>query len=111
MLALVLVGVVVAAHTDHPAFWLLIGPTTFAVLHTTRTFLRERVIRREGPLMFLQTGSIISGNSSNKTYQPDRRRLASAYIRADSEHPTLNSEMHAARPSVNAISRTLNKKN
>src|SRR5258705_4757076 len=52
MLALVLVGVVVAAHTDHPAFWLLIGPTTFAVLHTTRTFLRERVIRRERLLVF-----------------------------------------------------------
>jgi hypothetical protein len=48
MLALVLVGVVVAAHTDHPVFWLLIGPTPFAVLHTTRTFLRQRVIRREG---------------------------------------------------------------
>src|SRR5580704_15001921 len=52
MLALVLVGVVVAAQTDHPVFWLLIGPTPFAVLHTTRTFLRQRVIRREGPLMF-----------------------------------------------------------
>ena len=26
MLALVLVGVVVAAHTDHPVFWLLVGP-------------------------------------------------------------------------------------
>ena len=52
MLALVLVGVVVAAHTDHPVFWLLIGPTPFAVLHTTTTFLRQRVIRREGLLMF-----------------------------------------------------------
>jgi hypothetical protein len=52
MLALVLVGVVVAAHTDHPIFWLLIGPTPFAVVHTTRTFLRQRVIRREGALMF-----------------------------------------------------------
>jgi len=27
MLALVLAGVVVAAHTNHPVFWLLIGPT------------------------------------------------------------------------------------
>jgi Flp pilus assembly protein TadB len=52
MLAFVLVGVVVAAHTDHPVFWLLIGPTPFAVLHTTTTFLRQRVIRREGLLMF-----------------------------------------------------------
>src|SRR5258708_8361823 len=52
MLALVLVGVVVAAHIDHPIFWLLIGPVPFAALHTTRTFLRQRVIRREGLLMF-----------------------------------------------------------
>src|ERR1700751_4865940 len=52
MLALVLAGVVVAAHTDHPVFWLLVGPTPIAVLHTTRTFLQQRVIRREGPLMF-----------------------------------------------------------
>ena len=52
MLALVLVGVILAAHTDRPVFWLLIGPTPFAVLHTTKTFLRQRVIRREGPLMF-----------------------------------------------------------
>jgi len=52
MLALVLAGVVVAAHTDHPVFWLFIGPIPVAVLHTTRAFLRQRVIRREGPLMF-----------------------------------------------------------
>ena len=81
MLALVLVGVVVAAHTDHPVFWLLVGPSPFAVLHTTRTFLRQHVIRREGPLMFCKRESIISGNSSNTKYQIDRRSLASAYIR------------------------------
>jgi hypothetical protein len=81
MLALVLVGVVVEAHTDHPVFWLLVGPTPFAVLHITRTFLRRRVIRREGLLMFCKRGSMISGNSSNKKYPPDRSRLASAYIR------------------------------
>src|SRR5260221_1410091 len=52
MLALVLVGVVVAAQTDHPVFWLLIGPTPLAVLHTTRTYLRQRVTRRAGPVMF-----------------------------------------------------------
>src|ERR1700722_14399640 len=52
MLALVLVGVVVAANTDHPVFWLVIGPTPFAVLHTTKPLLRQRVIRRERPLMF-----------------------------------------------------------
>jgi hypothetical protein len=54
MLALVLVGVVLAAYTDRPVFWLLIGPTPFAVLHTTRTFLRQRVMRREGLLMFCE---------------------------------------------------------
>src|ERR1700693_2052711 len=68
MLALALVGVVVAAHTNQPAFWLLIGPTPFAFLHTTRTFLRQRVIRRRAAQV-LQTGSIISRNSSNKKYQ------------------------------------------
>ena len=47
MLALVLVGFLVAAHTDRPLLWLLIGPTPLAVLHTARTFLRRRVIRRE----------------------------------------------------------------
>jgi hypothetical protein len=52
ILALVLVGVIVAAHTDRPVLGLLIGPTPFVVLHTTRTFLRQRVIRREGLLMF-----------------------------------------------------------
>jgi hypothetical protein len=81
MLALVLVGVVVAAHTDRPVFWLLIGPTPFALLHTTRTFLRRRVIRREGLLMFCKTASMISRNSSNKKFQPDRRNRASAYAR------------------------------
>ena len=52
MLALVVVGVIVAAHTDRPVFWLLIGPTPVAVLHTTRKFLLKRVVRREGLLMF-----------------------------------------------------------
>ena len=38
MLALILAAVVAAAHTDQPVFWLLIGPTPFALLHTLRTF-------------------------------------------------------------------------
>jgi hypothetical protein len=54
MLALVLVGVVVAAHTDRPVFWLLVGPAPFAVLHTIRTLLRKRVTRREGLLTFCE---------------------------------------------------------
>ena len=39
--ALVLVGVILAANTEQPAFWLLIGPAPVAILHTTRTFLRQ----------------------------------------------------------------------
>jgi hypothetical protein len=57
----------------------------------------------------LQTGSIISGNSSNKKYKPIEAAKQALTYGADSKHPTLNSKMHAARPSVNAISRTLNK--
>jgi hypothetical protein len=52
MLLLMLVGVAVAAHTDRPVFWLLIGPTPLAVLYTIRTLLQLRVIRREGLLIF-----------------------------------------------------------
>lgn len=54
MLALVLAAVVAAAYTDQPVFWLLIGPTPFALLHTIRTFLRQRVTRRGGLLTFCE---------------------------------------------------------
>jgi hypothetical protein len=70
MLALVLVGVVVAAHTDHPVFWLLVGPTPIAVLHTTRTFLRQRVIRREGPLMFRKRDQLYQETLLTKNTNP-----------------------------------------
>jgi hypothetical protein len=50
--ALVLVGVVLASYTDRPVFWLLIGPAPVAVLHTIRTFLRQRLRRQEGLLVF-----------------------------------------------------------
>jgi hypothetical protein len=79
MLALVLAGVVVAAHTDHPVFWLFIGPIPVAVLHTTRAFLRQRVIRRGGPLMFSKRARLYQ-EPPNKNSQPDRRRLASAFM-------------------------------
>src|ERR1700751_5942886 len=79
MLALVLAGVVVAAHTDHPVFWLFIGPIPVAVLQTTRAFLRQRVIRREGPLMFSKRARLYQ-EPPNKNSQPDRRRLASAFM-------------------------------
>ena len=53
-LALVLVGVVLAAQTGQPVFWLLIGPVPLVLLHTTRSFLRQRVVRREGLLTFCE---------------------------------------------------------
>ena len=80
MLALVLVGVVIAAHTNHPVFWLLIGPTAFAVLHTTRTFLRQRVIRREGPLMFCKRDRLYQETLLTKITNRSTQ-LSSAYIR------------------------------
>ena len=70
MLALVLAGVVVAAHTDHPVFWLLIGPIPIAILHTTRTFLRQRVIRRKGRPMFTKPARIYQETLLTKTPNP-----------------------------------------
>ena len=49
---LVLVGVILAAHTDRPVFWLLIGPIPVAVLYTIRTFLRQLLRRQENLLAF-----------------------------------------------------------
>jgi len=49
---LVLVGAILAAYTERPVFWLLIGPAPVAVLHTLRTFLRQRLRRQEGLLEF-----------------------------------------------------------
>jgi hypothetical protein len=40
---LVLVGAILAAYTERPVFWLLIGPAPVAVLHTLRMFLRQRL--------------------------------------------------------------------
>jgi hypothetical protein len=51
VLALESVGVLLAAYTDQPVFWLLIGSAPLGVLHTIRTFLRLRVNRREGLLV------------------------------------------------------------
>ena len=44
---LVLVGVILAAYTDVPVFWLLIGPGPVVALHTIRTVLRQLVRRQE----------------------------------------------------------------
>lgn len=51
---LVAVGAILAAYTDHPIFWLLIGPAPVAVLHTIMTFLRQRLRQREGLLEFYE---------------------------------------------------------
>jgi len=45
--ALVLVGVILAACTDGPVFWLLIGPGPVAALHTIRTVQRQLLRRQE----------------------------------------------------------------
>ena len=47
VVALVSVGVILAAYTDRPIFWLLIGPAPVGVLQTIRTFLRQRLRRQE----------------------------------------------------------------
>ena len=54
---LVLVGAILAANTERPLFWLLIGPIPFAVVHTIGTFLRQRPSRQKDLL---------------ESYEPDR---------------------------------------
>lgn len=49
---LVLVGAILAANTDRPVFWLLIGPAPVAVLHTIGAFLRQRPWRQKDLLEF-----------------------------------------------------------
>jgi hypothetical protein len=56
VLALVSVGVLLAAYTDQPVFWLLIGSAPLGVLHAIRTFLRLRVNRRHGLLVVYERG-------------------------------------------------------
>jgi hypothetical protein len=52
--ALVSVGVILAAYTERPVFWLLIGPAPVAVLHTTRTFRRQRLKPQQDLLAFYE---------------------------------------------------------
>ena len=54
VLALLFSGVVTAAYTDQPVFWLLVGPAPFAVAYTLRTFLRRPLVRREGLLVLCE---------------------------------------------------------
>jgi hypothetical protein len=44
-LTLQLLGTIAAAHTDHPVFWLLVGPMPLAVVFTLVTFIRQGVFR------------------------------------------------------------------
>jgi hypothetical protein len=43
-LTLQLLGTIAAAHTDHPVFWLLVGPMPLAVGFTLMTFVRQGFI-------------------------------------------------------------------
>ena len=52
--ALLFSGVVTAAYTDQPVFWLLVGPAPFAVAYTLRTSLRRPLVRREGLLVLCE---------------------------------------------------------
>jgi Flp pilus assembly protein TadB len=63
VLALVSVGVLLAAYTDQPVFWLLIGSAPLGVLHTIRTVLRLRVNRRHGLLVVYERADDISNLS------------------------------------------------
>ena len=54
VLALESVGVLLAAYTDQPVFWLLIGSAPLGVLQTMRAFLRLRVNRRGGLLVLYE---------------------------------------------------------
>ena len=54
VLALLFSGVVTAAYTDQPVFWLLVGPAPFAVAYTLRTSLRRPLVRREGLLVLCE---------------------------------------------------------
>jgi len=72
--ALVLVGVILAANTEQPVFWLLIGPAPVAVLHTTRTFLRQVLRRHEGPLAFYERNRMGISNPAVGTFAPELLR-------------------------------------
>jgi hypothetical protein len=41
ILTLVLLGTIVAGHTDHPVFWLLVGPAPLGIGFTAITFFRQ----------------------------------------------------------------------
>jgi hypothetical protein len=45
ILTLVLLGTIVAGHTDHPVFWLLVGPAPLGIGFTAIMFFRYSLSR------------------------------------------------------------------
>jgi hypothetical protein len=41
ILVLVVLGTIVAGHTNHPVFWLLVGPAPLGIGYTAFTFFRQ----------------------------------------------------------------------
>jgi hypothetical protein len=62
-LTLLLLGTIAAARTDHPACWLLFGPTPFAVGYAALTFFRQGFGRRVFRLTFGQQEGQNKGRS------------------------------------------------
>jgi len=79
--ALVLIGVILAANTEQPAFWLLIGPVPVAVLHTLKTFLATSVEAARRSTRVLRTGS-------DENLQPRCQHLAARFASPDIFVPT-----------------------
>jgi hypothetical protein len=46
VLMLLLLGLFMAAHSDRPVFWLLVGPGPLAVAFTLATFVRRGFLRQ-----------------------------------------------------------------
>jgi hypothetical protein len=46
VLMLLLLGLFMAAHSDRPVFWLLVGPGPLAIAFTLATFVRRGFLRQ-----------------------------------------------------------------
>jgi hypothetical protein len=46
VLMLLLLGLFMAAHSDRPVFWLLVGPGPLAIAFTLTTFVRRGFLRQ-----------------------------------------------------------------
>jgi hypothetical protein len=65
ILTLVLLGTIVAGHTDHPVFWLLVGPAPLGIGFTVIMFFRQGLGRNH----FLPTVPEQNGDSSGRSKQ------------------------------------------